>query len=126
MAGERPRILLVEDDYLVGMEAEATLRDAGMDVLGIATSADEAVALAGEGLPDLVVMDIRLAGQRDGVDAAIEIFRRHGIRSFFASAHADPEVKARAADAQPLGWIAKPYRADALVDGIRAALGKRG
>ena len=119
----KPRILLVEDDYLVGMEVEAGLRDAGCEVIGVAATAEEAVRLAEKERPRLVVMDIRLAGDRDGVDAALEIHRRLGIRSLFASAHGDPEVRARAEAARPLGWIGKPYRIPALVAAVRDALG---
>ena len=118
----RSRILLVEDDFLVGMEIEAGLREAGCHVIGVATTAEEAVTLAEAERPRLVVMDIRLAGERDGVDAALEIERRLGIRSLFASAHGDAEVRARAEAARPLGWIGKPYRVTALVAAVRHAL----
>ena len=67
-------------------------------------------------------MDIRLAGVRDGIDAALEIFRTLGIRSLFASAHVDAQVRARAGTARPLGWVAKPYRVEALVAAVGAAL----
>ena len=118
----RPSILLVEDDFLVGMEAEAGLADAGYEVAGIATTAEEAVAIAAERRPALVVMDIRLAGRRDGVDAALEIFRSFGIRSLFASAHGDAQVRARAEAARPLGWVAKPYRVQTLLEAVESAL----
>ena len=85
----RPCILLVEDDFLVGMEMESGLAEAGYAVAGIAATAEEAVDLAASHRPALVVMDIRLAGERDGIDAALEIFRTLGIRSLFASAHVD-------------------------------------
>jgi DNA-binding NarL/FixJ family response regulator len=122
VAAQRPCILLVEDDFLVGMEMEAGLQDAGYDVAGIATTAEEAVAIAGERRPALVVMDIRLAGRRDGVDAALDIFRSFGIRSLFASAHGDALVRARAEAARPLGWVAKPYRVGTLLKAVESAL----
>ncbi len=116
------RILIVEDDYFVAAELEATLIDAGFDVVGIAASADEASALALSERPLLAIMDIRLIGPRDGVDAALELFRRDGIRSVFATAHQDPRTRERAAAALPLGWVAKPYRAEAVIELIRSAL----
>jgi len=116
------RILLVEDDYLVGMEVEAGLGEAGYEVIGIAATAIEAVTLAAVEHPRLVVMDIRLAGERDGVDAALEIHRRLGIRCVFASAHVDAEVRARAKAARPLAWIGKPYRVSALLAAVEKAL----
>lgn len=118
----RPCILLVEDDFLVGMEVEAGLEGAGYEVAGIAATAEEAVAIAAARRPVLAVMDIRLAGGRDGVDAALEIFRRFGIRSLFASAHGDALVRARAEAARPLGWVAKPYRVETLLKAVEEAL----
>jgi DNA-binding NarL/FixJ family response regulator len=117
-----PCILLVEDDFLVGMEVETGLEDAGYEVAGVAATAEEAVELARTRRPALVVMDIRLAGDRDGVDAALEIFRTLGIRSLFASAHGDARIRARAEAAQPLGWVAKPYRVETLLKAVEDAL----
>ena len=119
-----PRILLVEDDFLVSMEMETGLEEAGYEVAGIAATAEDAVALAAERRPALVVMDIRLASDRDGVDAALEIYRTLGIRSIFASAHGDAQIRARAAPAQPLGWVAKPYRVETLLKAVEEALGR--
>ncbi|HET9639135.1 MAG TPA: response regulator [Allosphingosinicella sp.] len=121
-AGPGPCILLVEDDFLVGMEAETGLREAGYEVAGIAATAEEAIELAGQRRPALVIMDIRLASDRDGVDAALEIYRTLGIRSIFASAHGDAQVRARAEPAQPLGWVAKPYRVETLLKAVAEAL----
>lgn len=118
----RACILLVEDDFLVGMEVEAGLEEAGYEVAGVAATAEEAVALAAARRPALVVMDIRLASDRDGIDAALEIFRTLGIRSLFASAHVDAQVRARAEAARPLGWVAKPYRVETLLAAVAEAL----
>jgi DNA-binding NarL/FixJ family response regulator len=122
LAAPGPRILLVEDDFLVGMEVETGLEEAGYEVAGIAATAEEAVELARTGRPALVVMDIRLASDRDGVDAALEIFRTLGIRSLFASAHGDVQIRARAEAARPLGWVAKPYRVETLLKAVEDAL----
>jgi two-component system, response regulator PdtaR len=127
-AGPQPRdaaverILVVEDDFLVATQMEAALTDAGFEIAGVATSADEAVALAASERPALCVMDIRLAGVRDGVEAAIEISETLGIRCIFATAHTDPGVRTRAEKAVPLGWLQKPFSMASLVDLVRAAL----
>jgi len=123
-AASSPCILLVEDDFLVGMEVETGLQEAGYEVAGIAATAEEAVELARQRRPALAVMDIRLAGDRDGVDAALEIYRTLGIRSIFASAHGDAQVRARAEPARPLGWVAKPYRVETLLKAVEEALGR--
>ena len=117
-----PRILVVEDDFVVSLEIEAALKEADFDVVGIAQSAEEAESIAGAERPDVIIMDIRLATARDGVDAALSIFKSTGIRSIFASAHADAQTKERAHAAHPLAWVAKPYSMTSLVGTIRQAL----
>jgi DNA-binding NarL/FixJ family response regulator len=119
---EPARIAVVEDDYLVASQMEAALTDAGFDVCGIASSADEAIALARRERPALVVMDIRLSGARDGIDAALELFAAQGIRCVFATAHHHADARARAQPARPLGWLAKPYTMVSLVRAVRDAL----
>ncbi len=116
------KVLIVEDEHLVAMDIEAALRDAGFAVIGVAASADEAIALARADRPDLVIMDIRLAGLRDGVDAALELFRDSGVRCIFATAHSDAATRRRAEAALPLGWLAKPYQPAVLIRAVRRAL----
>ena len=121
-AAEPPRILILEDNYLIATQIEAALMQAGFDIAGIASSAEEATELAASERPALVVADIRLAGKRDGIDAAIQLFRDHGIRSIFATAHHNQETRRRAKPANPLGWLPKPYTMAALLQLVRQAL----
>jgi two-component system, response regulator PdtaR len=116
------KVLIVEDDHLVAIEAEFALLEAGYEVAGIAATAAEAMELARAEKPDIVVMDIRLAGTRDGVDTAIELFATSGIRSLFASAHSDASTRSRAQAANPLGWLSKPYQPEALVRAVTKAV----
>jgi len=116
------RILIVEDNDFVAHQCETALIDAGYEVVDIVTTADAAVKAAVERRPALILMDIYLRGQRDGIDAALEIFERCGIRSIFASALADPSSKARADAARPLAWLAKPFTDQKLVRTIEAAI----
>ncbi len=121
------RILIVEDDYFVGLQNEDMLTKAGFSVVGVATTGDYALALAAREKPDLVLMDIRLAHSGDGVDTAIKLLQKHRIRSIFVTAHADPAIRSRAVSARPLGWLIKPFTAAALVKAVREALvAKRG
>ena len=113
------RLLIVEDDFLVALAAEAALREAGFEVTGVVDSAEEAIDAAAAQRPSLVIMDVRLAGRRDGIDAAIQLFRDHKIPCVFATAHANAEAQARAEPAKPRGWLQKPYSMPSLVALVR-------
>lgn len=124
-AGEelkKNRILIVEDDFLIAMQAEAALLDAGFDIVGIASTAPQALSLARDRRPAIAVMDIRLAGPRDGIDAAGDLFQELGIRCAFATAHDDQQTKIRAEAYAPLGWLAKPYTMASLISLVRDAI----
>ncbi|HUZ13381.1 MAG TPA: response regulator [Caulobacteraceae bacterium] len=108
------RVLVAEDDFVIGLELEAGLAEAGFEVVGVARSAQQALVMALAERPALAVMDIRLAGRGDGVEAAIDIYRATGVRAIFATANQDAEVMARAAAARPLAWIGKPYQVEVL------------
>ena len=117
-----PRVLVVEDDFLIAMQTEVALTAAGFEVVGPATTAEEAVALAGEAQPTLAVMDIRLASNRDGIDAARQLYEDFAIRCIFATAHDDAHTRGRAEPYAPLGWLPKPYTMASLVTVVGAAL----
>jgi two-component system, response regulator PdtaR len=116
------RILLIEDDFLVAAQIEAALIEVGFEIAGIGASADEAIELASSQRPVLCVMDIRLAGARDGIEAAIEIFKALGVRCIFATAHFDQDARTRAEKAAPLGWLQKPFSMASLVAAVRGAV----
>jgi DNA-binding response OmpR family regulator len=119
---ERERILVVEDDVLIASQIETALMDEGFEIAGTAATGQEALQLAEAQSPTLVVMDIRLAGDRDGIDTALELFRSLGIRCIFASAYSDHDARRRAAPAAPLGWLQKPYTMMSLAAMVRAAV----
>lgn len=116
------RILIVEDQPFVALDCEATLTARGHEVVDIASSAQAAAKLAERHRPDLILMDIRLSGSRTGLEAAIEIHRNLGIRSLFASAHADDFTRQLAEPARPLGWLNKPYTCEELVSAVEACV----
>lgn len=116
------RVLIVEDDFLIAMQTEIALTAAGFEVVGPATTAEEAVALAGETQPTLAVMDIRLASARDGIDAARQLYEDFAIRCIFATAHDDAHTRGRAEPYAPLGWLPKPYTMASLVAVVAEAL----
>lgn len=123
----QPRVLVVEDEYFVALSIEGALVDAGMTVVGVATTADQAVEMARSERPDVVLMDIRLRGARDGIDAAAEILDRTGIPSIFATAQADPGTRRRGERlARPLGWVSKPFSPGEVVAAVKQGLARRG
>ncbi|MDP8994567.1 MAG: response regulator, partial [Pseudomonadota bacterium] len=124
--GASGRLLVVEDDYFVGLTIEGALAEAGHEVIGLVTSGEEAVDAALARRPDLVLMDIRLAGEMSGVEAALQL-RGHGIACLFASAHSDAATRAAGAQAQPAGWLVKPFSQAELIAAVADALaGVRG
>jgi DNA-binding NarL/FixJ family response regulator len=121
----RGHVLIVEDDFFVAIDAEHALSFAGFTVVGTAATAEDAVLMAEAERPDIVLMDIRLAGLRDGIDAAAEILSRFGIPSLFVTAHSDPATRARGdSAAAPLGWLIKPYLRNELAAAVTAAIAK--
>jgi len=119
------RVLIVEDEVLLRLEAQYALQSAGFEIAGVAWSADQSVEIAAREKPDLVLMDIRLAGARDGIDAACEIRSRLGIASIFVTAHGDPDTVARAQSAKPVGFLTKPYTISGLTAAVNDALKRR-
>ena len=119
--GEGWRVVFVEDDYLTALSTVDALEEAGYDVVAVARTGEDAVAAVANEKPDLVVMDVRLNGGLDGVDAAVEIFRKFGVRAVFATAHTDEQTRARASAARPLAWLAKPYSDRQLMNVLAAA-----
>ena len=115
------RVLVVEDDFLIATQMETSLTEAGF-VVTLAASAEEAIAIAKAQRPALAVIDIRLAGKRDGIDAAVQLFRDYHIRCIFATAYQDEEAQRRARPAEPLAWLRKPYTMVMLVETIRRGL----
>jgi DNA-binding NarL/FixJ family response regulator len=110
----------VEDEVLIALDLRRELTTAGFEVVGVAGSAEDAVNITERERPDAVLMDIRLRGARDGVDAALEIWQRFKIRSVFVSGNIDDAMKQRAAPAQPLGFVSKPFIATQIVALLRS------
>lgn len=120
--GRPARVLVVEDEAIAALDLEMLLEDLGYEPCGVAASAPEAVRLADATRPDLVLMDVRLAGGTDGVDAAIEIHRRHGVPVVFLTAHSDPATLERVRSANPRAILAKPYSRSQLAEALARSL----
>jgi len=102
-------ILVVEDESVVAQDIQNSISRIGHEVAGWATTAEEAIALAEENHPDLVLMDIRLGGEVDGITAAERIRQSFDIPVIFLTAFADDETLARVKLVGPFGYILKPF-----------------
>lgn len=102
-------ILVVEDEQLVAEDIRLTLEGYGYRVVGTATTGEVAVRLAGESRPDLVLMDIYLAGEMTGIEAAGEIRRRFDIPVIFLTAFSDEDIIRKVREIGPYGYLLKPF-----------------
>lgn len=116
------RILLVEDERLIAICLKQQLEKIGHQVVGQAAAGRAAIELAGMLHPDLVIMDIHLGGDMDGVEAAAEIHRQFQLPVIYLTAFSNPEVLNRAKVTEPLGYILKPYEERDLHVVIETAL----
>ncbi|NHZ73816.1 MAG: response regulator [Nitrospirae bacterium] len=121
---ERVRIGVVEDEAVVAMDIQAQLERLGYDVVGCARTARQGVTQARTERPDLVLMDIQLSGERDGISAAEEIRNRLGIPVVFLTAYADEASLGRAKAVSPYGYIVKPFDERDLKTSIEIALSR--
>jgi PAS domain S-box-containing protein len=118
------RILIVEDEAIVAMDIEDRLTALGYQVAGRATSGEQALELVESGRPDLILIDIRLAGKVDGIMTAREIRRRFHLPAIFLTAYSEDETLERAKLAEPFGYLFKPFDDRELKSAIEIALYK--
>ncbi|KHE94129.1 MAG: PAS domain S-box protein [Candidatus Scalindua rubra] len=118
------KILIVEDEYVIRESLEITLKERGYSIEGGASSGEEAIQKALKVRPDLVLMDIVLEGDMDGVEAAKQIHEVLGIPIIFLTGYADPKLLERAKITDPYGYILKPFTAKELHVTIEMALYK--
>ncbi len=119
------QVLIVEDERIVAGDLRARLRRMGYRVVGIASTGADAIHAADEHHPDLVLMDIRLEGAMDGIQAADTIRRTHNIPIIYLSAYADQSTVERAKVTEPFGYLLKPFEDSELRTTIEMALYKR-
>jgi len=118
----RPRALIVEDEILIAEELRERLSRLGFFVIAVVDSAEEGVAIATSERPDVVLMDIRLKGAKDGVQAAEEIHGLVDVPVVYLTAHSDRLTVERAKRTHYDGFILKPFRAKELQSTIEIAI----
>jgi len=118
----RAKILVVEDEPEVTVTLKLTLKKLGYTVVGCENTAEGAIQKAGEARPDIVLMDIELAGKMDGVTAADTIRKKYHIPVIYLTAICDTKTLERVGASIPYGYILKPFREDELHTVIEIAL----
>ncbi len=121
---ENARILVVEDEGIVAKDIEGSLKNLGYTVCGPVHTGEQAVQKAEETHPDLVLMDIILKGDMDGVEAAEQIRTRFNIPVVYLTAHADEKTLRRAKMTEPYGYLTKPFHEKELYTATEVALYK--
>ena len=118
------RILLVEDEAITALDLRTSLVQLGYEVPAVVQRGEDVMRRASELRPDIILMDILLEGTVSGIDAAEEVRRTLRTPVIFLTAHSDPETIARAARAEPFGYLSKPCSMTDLTSTIEIALYK--
>lgn len=116
------RALIVEDEALIAEELGGRLTRLGFEIIGMVDSADEGVDIATRECPDLVLMDIRLRGPKDGVQACLEIRERIDVPIVYITAYSDHHTVERAKRSDHDGFLLKPFHRHELQSTITVAL----
>jgi signal transduction histidine kinase len=117
-------VLIVEDESIVALDLRQRLQTLGYDVVAVVASGEEAIEQVASSQPDLVLMDIKLKGRMDGVEAAEVIRTRFDLPIIFLTAYADKETLDRAKHTRPYGYLVKPFEDRDLRTTVEIALYK--
>ncbi|WFN35562.1 response regulator [Methanogenium sp. S4BF] len=120
----KKRILIVEDEAIVAMQIEASLKHMGYEVVGVASRGNDAIRIAKETWPDLILMDIRLEGTMDGIETANAINMYYTIPVIFLTAYSDDTTVSRVIKTKSYGFMTKPFNDRELYSNIELAIGK--
>jgi PAS domain S-box-containing protein len=119
-------VMVVEDERIVAMDLQEEVGRLGYDAYAIASSGEEAIARAAERCPDIVLMDIRIEGQLDGIETAAILRERFGVPCIFLTAHADGVTVGRAKQTGPFGYLLKPVHPAELSRALEISLFRAG
>ena len=120
------RLILVEDEFVIAKDIQSRLRGSDHDIISIVGTGEGAIAQAGELHPDVVLMDIVLKGEMDGIEAAQQIIERFDIPIIFLTAHTDATTVKRATATASYGFLFKPFDVLELSGAIEMAISMHG
>ncbi len=109
LLGKQKRVLIVEDDMIISLVIENMVKELGHEVIGKATSGSEAIEIALENAPDLILMDIRLKGEMDGIEAVTHIKERINTAVIYLTGNSDRVNYDRARATNFIDLITKPF-----------------
>ena len=121
MAPGNQSILIVEDEAVMVMYLEMRLSRAGFTVCESVATGEDAIASFIKNSPEIVLMDIRLGGSMDGIEAAREMNKLHKSKILFMSGYSDSKTIEKAEETQPLGYLVKPFEINELLMLIKNA-----
>jgi response regulator of citrate/malate metabolism len=110
------KIIIIEDETIISFGYRLQLERMGFDVIGTARSSDEAEELLENDRPDLIIMDIYLKGEKNGLELAQEIHAKDAIPILFLTASTKPEVVAAIHELKDCSYLSKPINSDSLED----------
>jgi signal transduction histidine kinase len=116
------RILITEDELIVAIDLQARLKNLGYEVVGIASSGDDAILQVQDQQPDLVLMDIILQGEMDGIETSLQIQEDYDVPVIYLTANADYATLERAGATHPFSCLLKPFKERELKFSIDMAL----
>ena len=116
------KIMIVEDESIVALDLSMRLQKEGYEVAGIADNSDEALALFTSQQPDLVLMDINIHGDKDGIETAKALKQVHDVPLIFLTAFSQSEYVNRAKAVNPSAYLVKPFNNDSLHTSIQIAI----
>ncbi|MDG6257855.1 MAG: response regulator [Methanomicrobiaceae archaeon] len=118
------RVLIVEDEMIVALELKETLQRLGYTVVASVDNGYDAIKMAGRLQPDVVLMDIRIRGDMDGIETAERLFSLYDVPVIYLTAHSDNETLRKAINTTPAGYLVKPVNERALYSNIEMAIHK--
>ncbi|NOX56700.1 MAG: response regulator [Planctomycetes bacterium] len=124
MGDDMVDLMVVEDESIVAKDIQSSLESMGYSTSCVASTGEEAILLAARHRPDLVLMDIRLPGRIDGIEAAQEISSRYEVPVIFLTAFADEELIRRACEVGGYGYLMKPFQEREVYASIEMAIAK--
>lgn len=115
------KVLIVEDQWLIAQDIKIKLEDHNFKIIDMVTSGEKALEVVESAVPDLILMDIQLAGEMDGITTAEKIVQHHSIPIIYLSDYVDQETVTRAKKTNPANYLSKPFKKEDLLRALEIA-----